>query len=258
MPLPTPNQGESENDFISRCMGNPTAVADFPDSEQRAGVCFSQWNKKSEGEEKAHHYDGKNRRKKADMNIKKLDEELQIVYAEVYVPNIPDSDNDFMTVETVREMAHSFLAEGRVTKIDVEHSRDEIAAAVVESFIARKGDPDFIEDAWVAGVKIYDPEIWELVKSGEINGFSLDGIGQGRETELEIEIPEIVKGETDIESGHSHVFQVRFDEEGNFLGGQTIDDSDHTHLIKRGTITEIAKDHAHRFSFVEVYVRDEP
>jgi hypothetical protein len=121
------------------------------------------------------------------MQIKKLDEELQIVYAEVYVPNVPDSDNDFMTVETVREMAHKFLANGRVTKVDVEHSREDIQAAVVESFVVRKGDPDFIPDAWVAGVKIYDPEVWELVKSGEINGFSLDGIGQGELAELELE-----------------------------------------------------------------------
>jgi hypothetical protein len=190
------------------------------------------------------------------MNIKKLDEELQIVYAEVYVPNIPDSDNDFMTVETVREMAHGFLAEGRVTKIDVNHSREEIPAAVVESFVARKGDPDFIEDAWVAGVKIYDPEVWELIKSGEINGFSLDGIGQGTATELEIEIPEFVKGETELDAGHKHIFKVHFDGEGNFLGGKTIDeDADHVHLIKRGTLTELSQDHAHRFSFVEVYTR---
>jgi hypothetical protein len=188
------------------------------------------------------------------VQIKKVDEELQIVYAEVYVPNVPDSDNDFMTVETVREMAHGFLAEGRVTKVDVEHSKDDIQAAVVESFVARKGDPDFIVDSWVTGIKIYDPEIWELVKSGEINGFSLDGIGQGVDTELEIEIPEFVIGETDKEEGHVHIFKVYFDEEGNFMGGKTIDeDSDHVHLIKRGTLTEDADDHAHRFSFIEVY-----
>jgi hypothetical protein len=188
------------------------------------------------------------------VKIKKVDEELQIVYAEVYVPNTPDSDNDYMTVETIREMAHGFLAEGRVTKIDVEHSRDDVQAAVVESFVARKGDPDFIQDAWVAGVKIYDPDVWELIKSGEINGFSLDGIGQGTDTELEVELPEFVKGETDKEDGHRHIFKVYFDAEGNFLGGKTVDEGlDHVHLIKRGTITEEADDHAHRFSFVEVY-----
>lgn len=187
------------------------------------------------------------------MRIKKLDEELQIVYAEVYVPNVPDSDNEFMSIETIQVMAHDFLASGRVQKIDVEHSRDHIEAAVVESFIARKGDPDFIENSWVAGVKIYDSEVWELVKAGEINGFSLDGKGKGEETELEIEIPEFVKGGTDYAEGHMHVFKVSFDDEGNFLGGRTVDDADHMHLIKRGTLTEEANDHAHRFSYVEIY-----
>jgi len=187
------------------------------------------------------------------MQIIKLDEELQIVYAEVYVPNIPDSDNDFMSVDTVREMAHGFLANGRVTKVDVEHSRVDVAAVIVESFVARKDDPDFIMDAWVCGVKINDPEVWELIKSGEINGFSLDGVGHGTDAELELEVPEFVKGETFIENGHAHTFKVHFDEEGNFLGGETIDGSDHTHKIKRGTITEMANDHVHRFSFVEVF-----
>lgn len=187
------------------------------------------------------------------MQIKKLDEELQIVYAEVYVPNVPDSDNDFMSVETIREMAHNFLASGRVTKIDVNHSQEDIEAAVVESFIARKGDPDFIEDSWVAGVKIYDAEVWAEVKAGEINGFSLDGIGKGENTELEIEIPESVRGGTDYAEGHMHIFKVSFDDEGNFLGGRTVDDADHMHLIRRGTLTEETDNHAHRFSYVEVY-----
>ncbi len=190
------------------------------------------------------------------MHIVKLDEELQIVYAEVYVPDTPDSDNDFMSVETIREMGHSFLADGKVTKVDVNHSREDISAAVVESFIARKGDPDFIENSWVAAVKINDPDVWELVKSGEINGFSLDGRGKGETTELEIEIPEFVKGETVIEEGHKHIFKVFFNEEGDFLGGKTIDkDSDHEHQIKRGTLTEETRGHAHRFSFVEVYTQ---
>lgn len=185
--------------------------------------------------------------------IKKVDEELRIVYAEVYVPNIPDSDNDFMTVESVREMAHNFLLKAQSDVVDIEHSQVAIPAGVVESFVARKGDPDFIEDAWVAGVKIFDDDTWEQVQKGEINGFSLDGIGKGEETELEIEIPEFVTGETEAEEGHVHVFKVFFDEEGNFAGGKTIDDSDHTHLIRRGTLTETSDDHAHRFSFVEVY-----
>jgi len=47
MPLPTPQSGEDQSAFISRCMANPTARADFPDQKQRAAVCHSQFRKKS-------------------------------------------------------------------------------------------------------------------------------------------------------------------------------------------------------------------
>lgn len=48
MPLPTPESGESEQDFIPRCMGNSAMNREFPDKKQRAGVCYSQWRKRSE------------------------------------------------------------------------------------------------------------------------------------------------------------------------------------------------------------------
>ena len=52
------------------------------------------------------------------MNIKKLalpvvDENKvdwkQIVYAEVYAPNVLDTHGDYMTAETIEKMAHDFL-----------------------------------------------------------------------------------------------------------------------------------------------------
>jgi phage head maturation protease len=43
MPLPTPNEGETEQEFISRCMGDDTANEDFPEQQQRAAVCYRQW-----------------------------------------------------------------------------------------------------------------------------------------------------------------------------------------------------------------------
>jgi len=43
MPLPKPGENETEDEFISRCMGDETANEDFPDNEQRAAVCYRQW-----------------------------------------------------------------------------------------------------------------------------------------------------------------------------------------------------------------------
>ena len=53
MPLPKPRDGESRSDFISRCMGNPTALEDFPEEDQRAAVCIRLWNDKSVGQRDA-------------------------------------------------------------------------------------------------------------------------------------------------------------------------------------------------------------
>jgi hypothetical protein len=40
--LPTPS-GETQDEFISRCMGDPTMLKEFPKEGQRAAVCYFQW-----------------------------------------------------------------------------------------------------------------------------------------------------------------------------------------------------------------------
>ena len=48
MPLPTPKADESEQDFVSRFMGNDQAVADFPDETQRAAVAYRTYRDEDE------------------------------------------------------------------------------------------------------------------------------------------------------------------------------------------------------------------
>jgi Putative phage serine protease XkdF len=184
--------------------------------------------------------------------IKKLDAEEQVVFGEVYAPGFPDSQGDFMSAEEVKKMAYNFMRKGVTSNIDVNHSQDPSGSYVVESFIARPDDPTFLPDSWVIGVKISDAHTWGLVKSGELNGFSLDGVGVRTDAVFEIEMPELLKGETDDVNGHTHSFVVKFDEAGNFLGGHTNPGPNgHVHLILHGTVTEKTENHTHRFSFVE-------
>ena len=49
MPMPTPNPDESKDDFIARCLANPTMNADYPDNAQRYAVCEAQWSEEREG-----------------------------------------------------------------------------------------------------------------------------------------------------------------------------------------------------------------
>lgn len=84
----------------------------------------------------------------------KLDDELRIVYGEVYAPDVIDSQGDTMSAAEIRKMAHHFLAEGRVKQIDVQHNNQVCGAKVVESFIAREGDPTFIPSGRSEGVLV--------------------------------------------------------------------------------------------------------
>lgn len=47
--MPMPGSSETEEEFISRCMGDEEAMADFPDEDQRYAVCISKWEGKADG-----------------------------------------------------------------------------------------------------------------------------------------------------------------------------------------------------------------
>ena len=44
--MPHPRPGESQKDFMGRCMGSAEARGSFPDASQRAAVCHSFWRRK--------------------------------------------------------------------------------------------------------------------------------------------------------------------------------------------------------------------
>ena len=44
MPIPTPNDGEQEREFISRC--TPIMVRDGKSPKQAVAICYGQWREK--------------------------------------------------------------------------------------------------------------------------------------------------------------------------------------------------------------------
>jgi hypothetical protein len=185
--------------------------------------------------------------------IKDENEELRIVWAEVYAPNRPDSDGEFMDEQGVRDMAYNFMRAKKLDQVDHAHSNELVEGAhVVESFIARKGDPLFIEGAWVVGVHIPTDDDWEKVKTKKWNGFSVEANVSKELVEVEIDIPPVIHGTTfKADDGHQHTFYVAYDDNAKFLGGRTDVVNGHFHTIKRGTITDEVDGHAHTFSHVE-------
>ncbi len=177
----------------------------------------------------------------------------QLVYGEVYAPMRPDADGEFMTAAEIKKMAHDFIRDGKVGMVDTNHDNVLVTgASVVESFIARKGDPDFLEGAWVVGMHINDAATWAAIKKGDINGFSMEAeVLRGDPVDVTMNLPPVVTGLTSKSEEHEHTFYVGYSKEGQFLGGTTDMKNGHRHVIKGGTTTESANGHRHKFSSVD-------
>jgi hypothetical protein len=48
--MPAPVAGETQREFIARCMSDYEAVEDFPESDQRLAFCFSKWEESKDNE----------------------------------------------------------------------------------------------------------------------------------------------------------------------------------------------------------------
>jgi len=45
MPIPKPQNSETQGEFLNRCMSNPTMTSEFPDESQRYAICSAQLSK---------------------------------------------------------------------------------------------------------------------------------------------------------------------------------------------------------------------
>jgi hypothetical protein len=51
MPIPKPNNQESKNDFMSRCM---KAISAEYEQDQASAICYTQWDERNETKLKEH------------------------------------------------------------------------------------------------------------------------------------------------------------------------------------------------------------
>lgn len=181
----------------------------------------------------------------------------RVVLGEVLVPEEPNVYGDFHTKENIREWAYQYMATIGEWYLDREHEgsptlNDNGKIVIVESFIARAGDPDFIEGSWVLGSWIRDDEIWELILEGQLNGYSWEAMIAALPFEIDAPSNKFVYGETQphMIDGHKHRFFVILDVNGRAIAGGTSFDDGHYHPIRSHTFTEEADDHIHTYNVV--------
>lgn len=184
-------------------------------------------------------------------NILIKSESQHVVMGEVYVPLAGDTDNDAMLPDDVQSACWDFLAKGRVLKIDTGHDLIENGCEVVENFMARKGDPDFKEKSWVMAVRIKDPNIWNQVEKGELNGFSLYAENFKVVTVSGVPVTQIMKleGTTEPCEDHDHELVMCFDDNAHVIPTFTGETNSHRHKVSKTTATDLEAGHAHRLIY---------
>lgn len=248
MPLPRPKRNqageitESQSDFVLRCISSQSIQNEFNTQDQRLGVCYSLWEAATEksGELEEHY-----------CKIEKKDPKHNIVKGIVYTAGYVDTDGETVSKQDIQNAAWSFLAEGKVLNIDIQHNYEKSGCYVVESYMTEEGDPHFPADSWVIAVKCTD-EIFEKVESGELNGFSFGGTAVKYPKRALLEVAKDILGETeenlnkDVIPAHKHNFHIMYNTKGDIVKAVTDVVYDHSHTITYGTATDKEISHSHR------------
>lgn len=131
------------------------------------------------------------------FDICKQDEEKRLVYGPVLVPENFDLQDDIISKEEIEKANHNYMVKlnfredpeflkslglndkSRRGFMHVEMNRK---IALVENYIApvdfKMGERSITAGTWVMAVKVFDDEIWNLVKAKRITGFSIGGRSQ--------------------------------------------------------------------------------
>lgn len=111
------------------------------------------------------------------MQLIKTEEEQQVVLGVVIEPEVEDTDGNWTDATEIEKTAYDFMIHSQ--QMGVEHFFKADEAVIVESYLApvdfTLGDENVTKGSWVLGVKVLDETQWEMVKSGEFNGFSFGG-----------------------------------------------------------------------------------
>lgn len=122
--------------------------------------------------------------------IVKANAENHYVTGIVYEPMAEDSDGNYMTEEEITKAAYYFAKNSG--QVDIQHSFKPFeGGTVVESWIAKADfaidDEQIKKGTWLMTVEVADADIWASIEKGEITGFSMGGVGNYSEEDVDLD-----------------------------------------------------------------------
>ena len=197
MPLPTPKQGESQEEFMGRCL-NSEAMNEFSSHKQKLAVCLNQYRRKKKSFDKSINFNVYAPIRKSWVETIKIDgQEKEQTFFEAVISGLkPDRDDEMMAQSAIDGMIMQ-LKSGNVPLFP-DHGRDPITGERVYSWKQIMG-------VWVDGrqeghnlVAVArlndahpDAELFKAyLKEGMPVGFSIGGRAI-KTTEIDVEEDEI-------------------------------------------------------------------
>lgn len=117
----------------------------------------------------------------------KIDEERRIVSGPALIPDQPIYRNQGgrafyikYTKDTIEKMALNFFKHHKNTEGNVEHQLPVNGITYYESYLVNKErgiapkEFDLPDGTWFLSCKVENDDVWDLVKNGELTGFSID------------------------------------------------------------------------------------
>lgn len=112
-------------------------------------------------------------------------DEHGFVLAPALVPNEPDHQGDVIDAATIEAAAHEFMENSQRPGFMHRRMLGPDDVVLVESYVLRKaeriGQTDLPAGTWIVGLRIYNEQIREMVRSGKLTGVSIGGTGQAHE-----------------------------------------------------------------------------
>lgn len=129
---------------------------------------------------------------KEEVKFQKIDDEKQLVLGPILIPNkrilrVDGEGNTyhvFLKESTIEQLAQKYLKNKYTDAVTVEHEQRVDDVVLVESWIVESTTKDksalygfaVPKGTWMGVMKINSDEIWEDVKNGTYQGFSIEGL----------------------------------------------------------------------------------
>ena len=148
-------------------------------------------------------------KKQDKIEFKVQDKEKRIISGVALIPNKQIYRRDeqygeyyaYFSKETVETLAYDFLLNNKQNNITLQHMSNGNGVKLIESWLSKNENELGLQTpkgTWYVSYKVENDEIWEEVKNGDFNGFSIEVYIPQVKVNLDKDISELTDKEIDL------------------------------------------------------------